>query len=60
LLQQLPIVRVDLYRAASLNRFVDGASRPTLDLPNDDYCDSIGRYEPALKLSDTQAAPAQW
>ena len=60
LLQQLPIVRVDPYRVASLNRCVDGANRPTLGRPNDDYCYSIGRYEPALKLSDTRAAPARW
>jgi hypothetical protein len=57
--QQLPIVRVDPYRAASLNRYVDGANRLTLLRTNDDYCDSIGRYEQALIPSDSRVAPVR-
>jgi len=54
--QQSPIVRVAPYRAASLNHFVDGVSRLSEHLTNDDYSYSIGRYELAQKLSDTRAA----
>jgi len=57
--QQSLVARVHLNGAALGQRCVDGANRPTLGQPNDDYYYSIGHYEPALKLSDTQAAPAR-
>jgi len=58
--QQWPIVRAALYRAASLNRFVDGANRPTLRRQNDDYYYSIGRYDRGLKSLDIRAASVRW
>ena len=58
--QQSLVVRADRIDAAFQHRCVDGAKRPTLEQPNDDYCDSIGRYEQAVKPSDTRADSARW